>query len=53
MIIGIAIFLIGLGLALSDPEPRGFWGWVFEVLMLTLLALVCGWISVILFPPLT
>lgn len=51
MIVGIAIALIGLGLAASDPNPRGFWAWVLELALIAGLALVCAWISVIVGVP--
>lgn len=51
MIVGIAIALIGLGLAASDPNPRSLRFWISELAMIAALALACGWISVIVGVP--
>ena len=48
MIVGIAIAFIGLGLAASDPKPRSLRFWIAELALIAGLALVCGWISVII-----
>lgn len=51
MIIGIAIVFIGLGLVLSDPKPRrGLIDWIAELVLITGLAMVGGWISVMVLP---
>jgi hypothetical protein len=51
VIVGIAIALIGLGLAASDPKPRSLRFWIAELALIAGLTIVCGWISVILGVP--